>query len=437
MSAVVSEIMTNSLAAKAGIMPGDIIISVNNKSLRDVIDYQLAVEEHQLEFMIERDGEARSITLSRDTSESVGVKFLSSVFDGLWTCQNNCIFCFLDQMPKGFRKSLYVKDDDYRLSFLYGNFITLTNIDQEDIQRIIEQRLSPLYVSLHSTQTEVRNKIFQRRENNALIHLRTLLKAGILIHIQIVLCPGINDGKNLETTIDTLQNDFPEVKSIGIVPVGLSRFRKNLFLVRLFTSSECSGLIEQISKMQQRFKKGRGTSWIFLADEFYLNADECLPSYDHYEDFAQLENGIGISRMFLQGIQESLREVNSCCLQQEDTFNVITGKLAYPLLRDTFRSIQAKLGGNFHVLAVPSRSFGETITVAGLVTGKDIINYLKPRKISGTLVIPEVMLNPENRFLDDVSVRNIAQALEMKVLSVPVDGSLPFKKLSTKGGCLT
>jgi putative radical SAM enzyme (TIGR03279 family) len=433
MSAIVSEVLKNSLAKKGGIKPGDKILQVNRASLRDIIDYQIAVEELELELLVERNGKKSKISLQRKENEPVGIKFESSIFNNLKQCKNNCIFCFLDQLPKGLRKNLYVRDDDYRLSFLYGNFITLTNIDEDDLNRIISQKLSPLYISLHATNKELRKKIFRGSEDKALSYLDTLLKSGIEIHIQIVLCPEINDGVNLENTLRELDLRFSQVKSIGIVPVGLAKFRSKLYPLRLFTAKESRNLIRKIRALQNQFLEKKGTSWVFLADEFYLQAGELLPSFEHYEDFPQLENGIGITQMFMHEIEENLKHFPQSSKLQ-NSFTIITGRLAAPILEKAFKKIQIRLGGNFNIIGITNNFFGENITVAGLITARDIIDFVKSRKISGALLIPEVMLNSEKIFLDDISFSELKRIIEVPIEKVSVDRKQLLEKLSAMGG---
>ncbi len=434
MSAIVSEVPENSLAAKENIKVGDIILEINGIIPRDIIDYQIAIEEPDLDLLVEQGGCRKRIRLKREQHESVGLKFTSSIFDKLRQCRNNCVFCFLDQLPKGLRKSLYVRDDDFRLSFLYGNFVTLTNLDEEDVKRIISQKLSPLYISLHSTNQEVRKKLLRpaKSKDRALFYLDSLLKSGIEVHLQIVICPGINDGKDLENTVRVLKSDFPRVKSIGIVPVGLTKHRANLFPLRPIRKEECYKLIRQMEKLQESYRRKRGTSWIFLADEFYLKAGIALPSFEHYEEFSQLENGIGITRMFVQNVEDNLKSA-PMFFDPDDKFIVVTGELAAPFLKETFHQIQIKMGGVFKVQAIVNSFFGDETTIAGLITAKDIIDFTKKAKLSGTMLIPEVMLNSEDRFLDDISWDQLVSNIQIPVEKMPVDGRLLIDKLMVKG----
>ena len=435
MNAIVSEVVENSPAAKENIKAGDIILEINGIIPRDIIDYQITIEEPELDLLVEQRGCRKRIRLQQKQHEPVGLKFTSSIFDKLKRCRNNCVFCFLDQLPKGLRSSLYVRDDDFRLSFLYGNFITLTNLEEDDVKRIISQKLSPLYVSLHSTNQEVRKKLLRpaKSKDRALFYLDTLLKSGIEVHLQIVICPGINDGKDLEITLRVLESDFPLVKSVGIIPVGLTKHRANLFPLQPIRREECHKLIRQLEKLQKNYRRNRGTSWIFLADEFYLQAGIALPSFEHYEDFSQLENGIGITRMFVQSVEDNLKLAPNL-FDPDDTFIVVTGKLAAPILKETFHQIQIKMGGVFKVQAIINSFFGDDTTIAGLITAKDIIDFTKKNSMSGTMLIPEVMLNSEDRFLDDVSWDQLVSVLQIPVEKMPVDGRLLIDKLMVKGG---
>jgi len=435
MNAIVSEVVENSPAAKENIKAGHIILEINGIIPRDIIDYQITIEEPELDLLVEQRGCRKRIRLQQKQHEPVGLKFTSSIFDKLKRCRNNCVFCFLDQLPKGLRSSLYVRDDDFRLSFLYGNFITLTNLEEDDVKRIIAQKLSPLYVSLHSTNQEVRKKLLRpaKSKDRALFYLDTLLKSGIEVHLQIVICPGINDGKDLEITLRVLESDFPLVKSVGIIPVGLTKHRANLFPLQPIRREECHKLIRQLEKLQKNYRRNRGTSWIFLADEFYLQAGIALPSFEHYEDFSQLENGIGITRMFVQSVEDNLKLAPNL-FDPDDTFIVVTGKLAAPILKETFHQIQIKMGGVFKVQAIINSFFGDDTTIAGLITAKDIIDFTKKNSMSGTMLIPEVMLNSEDRFLDDVSWDQLVSVLQIPVEKMPVDGRLLIDKLMVKGG---
>jgi len=434
MSAVVSEIVENSLADNAGLGRGDKILEINKTRLRDIIDYQIAVEDSHLEMLIERNGRQRELVLERnETTTPLGIRFESSIFDGLKSCRNNCVFCFLDQLPKGLRKNLYQRDDDFRLSFLYGNFITLTNFSDDDLDRILKQRLSPLYVSLHATDPEIRKEILRAENDKALIYLDALLKSGIEVHVQIVVCPGINDGRNLDNTLKELELRFPQVRSIGIVPVGLTRFRAKLTKLSVFGAEENRDLIGKVRIIQDRFLKKKRTSWVFLADEFYLQADEPLPSFEHYEDFPQLENGIGITRLFSHEVEEELRDV-SRSLSSQSSFTVLTGQLAAPILDHIFDKIKKRIGRNFTIIGIPNRFFGDKVTVAGLITASDIIAYVKSNKLGGTLLIPEVMLNSEGLFLDDISFREMKKLIGMPIETVPVDGKQLLEKLSALDG---
>ncbi len=424
MSAIISEIIKDSAAARACLRAGDKLIGINGTILRDIIDYHIVMEDQDLELLIERDGHDRSVRLIAQENEKIGIRFSSSIFDRVRTCCNNCVFCFLDQLPPGLRRSLYLKDDDFRLSFLYGNFITLTNLDPADIERIVVQRLSPLYVSLHSADPIIRKKMLRMTsDDHALSYLQDLLSAGTEIHLQLVLCPGMNDKEYLRNSLGTLELYFPLIKSIGIVPVGLTKFRQNLYPLKLFSQQESRDLIRDIQILQDRYRKEKNTSWVFLADEFYLLAGYPLPSYDHYEDFAQLENGIGIARLFLHQIDQALDDVLESSVKTCDSFTVVTGELAGPIMAQAFNMIQNQIGGDYRIAQVKNRFFGDTVTVAGLLTASDIVAHVRSNQIKSMLLIPEVMLDSQDRFLDDMSIEELQSVLKLGITKLPVDGT--------------
>ncbi|MDP3013003.1 MAG: DUF512 domain-containing protein, partial [Candidatus Subteraquimicrobiales bacterium] len=365
--AVVSEVSKNSLAHRISLQTGDIFLKINNKPLLDIIDYHILSEETDFSALILRGNNLIHLSAKKQVNEPIGLKFTSSIFNGVKICKNRCIFCFIDQLPKGLRKSLYLKDDDYRLSFLYGNFITLTNLQEKDVERIIKNRLSPLYVSLHTTDSRLRKRMLcPKRKDKALEYLNYLLENGIEIHIQIVLCAGVNDGKALIDTLSCLRQNFGKVASVGIVPVGLTKYREKMFPLRLFTKTEIKSLIKYIKDYQQKIKEEKGIYWVYLADEFYLRAKEKLPSFSEYDSFPQLENGIGFIRLFLDGVEKAVSDIR--LRKNSEPITVLTGELAAPILEGVAIKLKSRFILDVRVVKIFNNFFGRNITVAGLIT---------------------------------------------------------------------
>ncbi|MBI4744497.1 MAG: DUF512 domain-containing protein [Actinobacteria bacterium] len=422
--AIVSAVVKNSPADKYKLKPNIILKKINNHILKDIIDYQFFADDKILEIEYEENLKLKSLLVKKKQGEPLGLIFESSVFDKLKTCKNNCVFCFINQLPKSLRKTLYLKDDDFRLSFLYGNFITLTNLSKNDVERIIEQRISPLYISLHTTDEKLRNFMLKPKNNkdNSLKYLKQLLKNNIEIHIQIVLCPDINDKKELEKTINDLYKNYNKVKSIGIVPVGLTDFRENLYPLRLFTKREAKNLIDKISQWQKYFKSEFKSNWIYLADEFYLMADKKFPSEEEYDNFPQIENGIGIARLFIDEALEEISRKRKGSKCRKYKFTALTGKLAVPILKQVVEQLKNKFDIECEIEGVENRLFGKNITVTGLLGGNDIVNFLKSKKINGTVLIPDIMLKDLSLFLDDISIEEIKSNFKFPVRIVQSSG---------------
>lgn len=404
-------------------MPGDELLSVNGHRLRDVIDYRFYSAEEELQLVIRRGGEVFTRRLRRGYGEDLGLDFQEVVFDGLRRCGNRCSFCFVDQLPPGMRSSLYIKDDDYRYSFLWGNFITLSNWSEEDWERVGEQGLSPLYVSVHATDLELRRKIFGNpRLPDIREQLHRLSHLGIRVHAQVVVVPGLND-LHLERTVSDLVGFFPAVQSIGVVPVGLTRYHRAG--LRGVTPREAKALVKQVSLWSEEFRGRYGRSLVYLADEFYLLAGLLSPSAEEYDDFPQLENGIGLVRRLLD---EGIKKGKPLAAKGRKT--LACGILIAPLLEGMANELSlslqdpegqepvgsALLSTQIEVIPIENRFFGPTITVSGLLTGRDVIAALRGRDLGEMVYLPRSMFDAKGEItLDGMTVGDMEAALGVKV----------------------
>ncbi|HML31637.1 MULTISPECIES: DUF512 domain-containing protein [Sporomusa] len=417
-SGIISNVKSDSIGAEIGLMPGDRLLEVNGEVVQDIIDLSFALAEEEIELLIERSsGEQELITLEKEYDEDLGLEFESAVFDKVRQCANKCIFCFVDQMPPGMRESLYIKDDDYRLSFLYGNFVTLTNLGVKDISRIARLHLSPLYVSVHTTNGELRERMLGGRQAGKIMdQLNELADKGIDFHTQVVLCPGVNDGRELDRTIRDLYALKPSVLSLSIVPVGLTRYRDHCHPLIKFSAAAAEEVTELVHEWQKKCREELEESFVYLADEFYLAAGKEFPSYESYDGFRQLENGVGLVRSFLAEWEEE--PVMAAGYTEPQVIDVICGisaeKILVPLLAEL-----AVPNLTVRVIAVENRFFGSDVTVTGLLTGGDIIEALKRLPGSRTgIIIPGVALRKgEQVFLDDTTPADIAAELGAPVRS--------------------
>ncbi|HBK61154.1 MAG TPA: hypothetical protein DDZ84_10240 [Firmicutes bacterium] len=422
-SAVVAKVEPGSRAELAGIASGDTLISINGHSVRDIIDYQYHVASPSVHLEVTRpDGSAFGVTIDNDYDTRLGIRFEELVFDGEKRCANSCVFCFIDQLPPGMRHSVYFKDDDYRLSFLQGNFVTLTNLGDSDVERIISLRLSPLYVSVHATDEQIRRALLGRshaRTRPVLPTLRRFAQGRIEFHAQVVLVPGLNDGAALEQTIADLARLWPWCASLGVVPVGLTSHRQGLERLEMVDSNLARKVVGQVHAAQRHSLAERGARFVFAADEFYYLARQEMPAGNEYEDFPQLENGIGLSRLFLDEFEEAERSLPQR-VADPVSFTAVTGVLGAQAIAPACNRLNRIEGVNVNLLAVPNRFFGEGVTVSGLVVGADIVAALNQAKSSQTasarfpgdfVAIPDVMLRRgERRFLDDITPDDIERA---------------------------
>jgi len=407
--AVIDKVTEGSISEQAGITAGDKLISINDLPIHDMLDYQFLASDDEITLLIEKaDGEQWEIELEKDYDEDLGLHFNGFIFDKMKRCKNKCIFCFIDQLPEKMRATLYTKDDDYRYSFWYGNFITLTNLTESDWQKIIAMRLSPLYVSVHCMDPEIRAKMMNNPEAaNIKAQLKRLSDADIMIHTQIVLCPGINDGEILKDTIEQLAAMHPCVQSIGIVPVGLTGHRNKLADLRVFDLKEIQDIITLIDGYQTRFRKEPGYGLVYLADEFYLAAGQPVPGDEYYDDYSQIENGIGLSRILLDDFS-ALEAQLPTEVPPRKVF-LLTGESALPVMFTISRRLNAIAGLTVEVLPVKNSFFGGNVSVTGLLTGSDIIDFLGINYKGENIIIPEVVFRDGNDvLLDDVSIAEIA-----------------------------
>lgn len=415
---IISRVRPGSIADEVGLQPEDIVCSVNGQPVRDVLEFQFLTADDEVELGITRaSGEEWLLELEKDFDEDLGLEFEEALFDRLRVCRNNCVFCFVHQMPGGLRPSLNLKDDDYRLSFLHGNFITLTNLTEDDWRRILTQRLSPIYVSVHATDPELRRLLIGRPEKVPVMdQLRRLSDSGIGIHTQIVLCPGLNDGHQLDRTIGDL-TELPRVLSVAVVPVGLTRFREGLYPLKPFDGSGAATVIDQIEAWQARQRKRRRQFLVYAADEFYVLAGREVPPARSYEGYPQLENGVGLIRVFLDEwgkVEKRLPEA----LTPERRVTLVTGVSATPTLRKIVDRLNRIAGLTVELVTVENRFFGPTVTVAGLLTGADILASLRGRNPGDEVLIPGVCLKEG----DDVTLDEMSPGQMSRELGVPVRG---------------
>lgn len=422
---VVAAVRAGTPAAAAGLCAGDRILAINGRRLRDAIDFQFHAAEDRLDLAVEREGAARALTLRRRGPE-LGLELEPPRPGEIATCANKCVFCFIHQLPKGMRRSLYVKDDDFRLSFLHGNYITLTDLGEADLARIVEQRLSPLYVSVHATDPELRWRLLGRPRVSAEIlpRLERLAKAGIRMHAQIVLCPGLNDGVHLERTVSELAPLHPQVATTAVVPVGLTRHRERLPELRRLTAEAARTLVAAVEGWQERFLSTLGSRFVFLADEIYLLAEHPLPPAAAYEGFPVVEDGIGLVRRFEDGFAHTVARRRRRDPGRPVT--LVTGEIFGPRL-EALLARGALAGPGVRVAAVPNEHFGRAIGVAGLLTGRDIQRHLATLPDLGRAVlVPAVALRDvDGVFLDDVTPADLARDLGVPVRVVePSPGPL-------------
>ena len=416
-----------SRAFKHGIMAGDTLIAINDNEINDVLDYRFYLTEFRVNLLLSREGREFSVEIKKGEYDDVGLEFETPLMDKKHSCKNKCIFCFIDQNPEGLRESLYFKDDDSRLSFIHGNYVTLTNMTQQDVDRIIKMRMSPINISVHTTNPELRVAMMKNKNSGKVLkYLRDFADAGLGMCGQIVLCKGVNDGDELVRSMNDLSQLFPSMSSVAIVPAGLTKFREKLYPLTDFTPEEAAEVIDLINSFGDRMKEKHGTRVFYAADEFYLKSGRELPSADYYEEYPQLENGVGMIRSFLDEFEMALSDLRDFPSEpgQTRTVSIVTGTASYPMMRIAAnRLMEVCPGININIFEIINNFFGTSITVSGLLTGKDILEQVKDKPLGDVLLIPSNCLrHGEEVFLCGMSVSELSERLGVPVSTSGADG---------------
>ncbi len=435
---IIVGVKPGSTAEEIGLVPGDAVLEVNGNPIVDIFDYQFYMEDEYVEVLIRhQNGEEEIWEIEKDADDDLGIIFSNNLMDDYKSCQNKCIFCFIDQMPPGMRETLYFKDDDSRLSFLQGNYVTLTNMKEEEIDRIIRYRLAPINISVHTTNPELRCQMLHNRfAGNVLSYIDKLYENEIPMNGQIVLCKGWNDGVELGRTISDLTAYLPHMESVSVVPVGLTKYREGLEQLEAFTKEDAEAVIDLIEAWQKKLYVSHGRHFVHASDEWYILAERPFPEEGRYDGYIQLENGVGMMRLLWDEFQEAFEaykkeEHNESLIQEKKVISVATGKLAYDMIADIADQIMEEYPWLFiRVYQINNDFFGEKVTVSGLLTGQDIIAQLKDKELGETLLLPEnVLRSGEEVFLDDITVSEMQTALQVKVDIVKSNGQELMNKL--------
>ena len=414
---LIKEVKQGSIAEELEIKPGWYLTAVNDTEIKDILDYKYQMFDEYVVITIEDDnGEEWDYEIEKDENEDIGLVFEQELMDNARSCANKCIFCFMDQLPPNVRDTLVFKDDDFRLSFMTGNYVTLTNSGYKDLDRIIEYHLSPINISVHATNPHVRCMMLNNKNAGKIMdYIKYLTDNGIYVNAQIVLCPGINDGKILDQTIEELSSFYPYLQCIAIVPVGLSSHREGLYKLKPFNKETASKAIDQVESWQKKLKKKYGSNIVFIADEVYILAKREFPSYESYEDFPQLEDGIGMVAKMRREFDKKYLKLKEKTLNK--TVSIATGKAAYEFLKILTTKLEKKFKGlKVNVYAIENKFFGPKITVSGLITGRDIIEQLKDKEIGEYLLINYSTIKSDSpTFLDDTTIEDVEKALNTKI----------------------
>ena len=423
----VTEVEGGSLADRHGILPSDRLISINGHPIRDVLDYRFYLYERTVSLRLCRDGTELTVRIVKGEYDDIGLGFETPLMSEKQRCQNGCIFCFIDQNPKGMRPTVYFKDDDSRLSFLHGNYVTLTNMTEADIDRILAMRFSPVNISVHTTDPDLRVRMMKnKRAGEVLSYLDRLYEGGIRMCAQIVLCRGINDGEQLRRTMTDLSRYYPVMSSVSVIPAGLTAHREGLYPLEDFTPEEAAEVIDTVDTFAAHMKEAHGGRMFFVSDEMYLKARRPLPDASYYEEYEQLDNGVGLLRSFEDGFRMGLEDLapDGAALPLAREVSVATGEAAYPMMARLCRGLAEKYTNlQIHVYKISNHFFGESITVAGLLTGRDLREQLADRVLGEELLISRSALRDgEDVFLCDMTVRELSEALGAPVRAVECDG---------------
>ncbi len=424
MAVVISSVNEKSRAFKAGVLPNEKLLKINGNDIVDVLDYRFYQTAREVELELEDTlGNIRTVTIHKGEYEEIGLEFETYLMDKQHSCRNKCIFCFIDQLPKGMRESLYFKDDDSRLSFLFGNYVTLTNLTQHEIDRIIKLHISPINVSVHTTNPDLRVKMMNNRFAGKVLEvLPKFAEAGIKINCQIVACPGINDGKELERTLTDLENLYPAVECIAVVPVGLTAYREGLYPLVEYTKETATQTLDLIESYGEKFKEKYGCRIVYASDEFFLMAQRDIPEADYYEDFDQLDNGVGLLSLLRDELLYALEDEIE--VEEYKTVTIACGTGVAEFMQILMNNITDRFNNvKINVVGIKNNFFGGGVDVSGLVTGQDLLAQLKDKDLGDKLLIPQVMLRSDgDLFLDDISIDEVRETLSLPVITVANNG---------------
>lgn len=428
---IIKEVLDGSIAQEFDLEPGDILLKINDNEIEDVFDYQYFVEDEYIEVLIRKpDGEEWLLEIDKDADEDLGIVFENGLMGEYKSCHNKCMFCFIDQMPKGMRETLYFKDDDSRLSFLQGNYVTLTNMSDRDIDRIIKYNLGPINISVHTTNRELRCKMLNNRfAGELLAKIDRLYEAGIEMNGQVVLCKNINDGDELRRTIEDLEKYFPVMRSVSVVPAGLTKYREGLYPLESFNHDDAENVIDMIEEYQRDIYAQKGFHFIHASDEWYIMAGRDFPEEERYDGYLQLENGVGMMRLLWNEFMEEYEQLDVDSYPgykkgKKLEVSIATGVLAYDMIKQMSEMLEKKLEGlTIHCYKIINHFFGEKITVSGLITGTDLMEQLKDRELGERLLLPNnILRSGEDVFLDDYTLEDVSKSLNAEIVITPSDG---------------